>query len=104
MEALKFEFTTRLAVLASLLYKAELYRHSLIISLKRQQGLSDKLIYLQYSAEWQYYHLQLKTTTILPPLRFSIYLLSSDNFIRDHYLDDFMRQKQEASEDGLKRF
>jgi hypothetical protein len=72
------------------------YRRSLSISLRKQSSPYEKCVYLQDLIKWLYYRQIPKTDEFHHSLNLSIYLLASDDLLRDFYIDDIMKQRHQT--------
>lgn len=95
MDTLKFLVKSQLrnSNLILLIKKINSYWRSLLLSLEKQPSLYDKFIYTQHLIKWLYYRQIPKTDEFHHSLNLSIYLLGSDDLLRDFYIDDIMRQR-----------
>lgn len=79
---------------------ADLRGRSLIISfiksINQQPNLRGKTHYLYYFCKWQYYRLFLLTDEFHHSLNLNVYLLSSDDLLRDFYIEDIMSRRYRA--------
>jgi len=69
---------------------------SLIKSLNQQPNLTEKTRYLYYFLKWQYYRLFLLDDEFHHSLNLNVYLLSSDDLLRDFYIEDIMSRRHKA--------
>ena len=89
--------------LVPIIKSINLYGRSLALSLGKQPSLYDKCIYMQHLTKWLYYRQIPKTDEFHHSLNLSIYLLASDDLLRDFYIDDIMSQRHQIHQDLHKK-
>lgn len=70
--------------------------NSFIKSISQQPGLTEKTHYLYFFLKWQYYRLFLQDDEFHHSLNLNIYLLSSDDLLRDFYIENIMSRRYKA--------
>ena len=97
MDTLRFfvQSQVRNSNLVPLIKTLNSYRRSLVLSLGKQRSLYDKCVYLQDLIKWLYYRQIPKNDEFHHSLNLSIYLLASDDLLRDFYIDDIMSQRHQ---------
>jgi len=105
MDTLRFfvQNQVRNSNLLPLIKTLNIYRRSLILSLGKHTSLYDKCIYLQHLTKWLYYRQIPKTDEFHHSLNLSIYLLASDDLLRDFYIDDIMKQRHQIHLNNRKK-
>lgn len=87
----------------SWLTTADLRGRSLIKSISQQSGLTEKTRYLYYFLKWQYYRRLLLDDEFHHSLNLNVYLLNSDDLLRDFYIEDIMTRRHKAHKKNLEK-